>query len=144
MSDIKRFSLIKPTVKTPFYIDFDWWKRTDNNWRVLLLDSLCPEHRAAFADLAENECIDWIDPDTAEVQSVDGLQHILITHCARQEGFLTEHTMMVDAVFRTLLANGNIPMTPIELSSALGKPAETILRTLAGPQVYRGIRPRQA
>lgn len=143
MSEVKRYSLVKPTVKTPFFIDFTWWRQHDNNWRVYLHDSLCPEHQAAFSSLEEEQCIDWIDPETGEVQSVDGLQHILITHCAKQEGFVTTHTTMVDAVFRTLLANGNNPMTPEELSVQIDRPAEVILRTLAGPQVYKGIRPRQ-
>lgn len=143
MTEIKRYSLIKPTTKTPFFIDFTWWRSHDNNWRVYLHDSLCPEHRAAFENMEEDQCVDWIDPDTAEVQSVDGLQHILITHCAKQEGFLTAHTTVVDAVFRTLLANGNTPMSAEELSAQLHRPADVILRTLSGPQVYKGIRPRQ-
>jgi len=144
MNEIKRFSLIKPTLFTPFQIDFTWWKQHDNNWRVHLHNCLCLEHQAAFANVTEEDCVDWVDPETAEVQSVDGLQHVLITHCAKLEGFLTEHTSMVDAVFRTLLANGNNPMTPLDISDQLGRPADTILRTLAGPQVYKGIRPRQA
>jgi len=142
MTEVKRFSLIKPTLRTPFQIDFDWWMKHDNNWRVYLHDSLCPEHQNAYVDFKEGQAIDWIDPDTAEVQSVDGLQHVLITHCARQEGFLTEHTTLVDAVFRSLLANGNVPMTPVELGNHLKRPPETILRTFSGPQVYKGIRPR--
>jgi len=142
MTEVKRFSLIKPTLRTPFQIDFDWWKKSDNNWRVYLHDSLCPEHQSAFVDIKEDQTIDWIDPETAEVQSVDGLQHVLITHCAKQEGFLTDHTTLVDAVFRSLLANGNVPMTPVELGNHLKRPAETILRTFSGPQVYKGIRPR--
>jgi len=141
MIEVKHFSLVKPTVQTPFYIDFDWWKKHDNNWRVFLLSCLCPEHQQAFSDLEGNISIDWVDPQTAEVQSVDGLQHILITHCAKQPDFLTEHTTLVDAVFRVLLANGNIPMTPIDLAIHTGKPAEMILRTLAGGQVYKGLRP---
>jgi hypothetical protein len=141
MNEVKRFSLIKPSVNTPFHIDFAWWKQHDNDWRIFLLSYLCPEHQAAFSNLQGDQEVDWIDPETAEVQTVDGLQQVLITHCAKQEGFLTEHTTMVDAVFRILLANGNAPLTPAELSNRLSRPAETILRTLAGPQVYKGIRP---
>ena len=143
MTEGKRFSLIKPTTNTPFHVDFAWWKQHDNDWRVYLRDVLCPEHQKAYADLSSDQNIDFVDPDTAEVQEVDGLQHVLMTHCAKREGFLTEHTAMVDAVFRTLLANGNAPMTPSELSAKLGRPAEMILRTLSGPQVYKGIRPCQ-
>jgi hypothetical protein len=143
MNEVKRFSLIKPSTNTPFHIDFAWWRQHDNDWRVYLRDVLCSDHQKAFADLDANQNIDFVDPETAEVQEVDGLQHVLMTHCAKREGFLTEHTAMVDAVFRTLLANGNAPLTPIELSNQLGRPAEMILRTLSGPQVYKGIRPCQ-
>ncbi len=85
--------------------------------------------------------IDWVDPETAEVQQVDGVQHVLINHCAKLEDFVTNHTSLVDAVFRTLLANGNTPLTPEELSMRLGRPATTILMTLTGFQVYKGLRP---
>jgi hypothetical protein len=141
MIEAKHFSLVKPTIQTPFHIDFDWWKQHDNNWRVFLLSCLCLEHQQAFSDLEGNISIDWVDPQTAEVHSVDGLQHILITHCAKQSDFLTQYTTLVDAVFRVLLANGNIPMTPIDLASHTGKTADMILRTLTGGQVYKGIRP---
>lgn len=141
MIETKRFSLVKPTLKTPFHIDFDWWMQHDNNWRVYLRAMLCSEHQEAFQDIDEETKIDWVDAETAEVTSVDGLQHVLITHCAKQPEFLNANTTLVDSVFRTLLVHGNTPMTPYELSEAIGKPADTILRTLAGPQVYKGIRP---
>lgn len=85
--------------------------------------------------------IDWIDPDTAEVFSVDGLQHTLMTHCARQPDFLTLTTSLVDSVFRIFLANGNTPLTPTQLGEVTHRPPETILRTLSGSTVYKGIRP---
>ena len=85
--------------------------------------------------------VDWIDPKTAEVKQVDGVQHVLITHCAKEVGFITEHTAMVDAIFRVFLANGNMPLTPVDLSSQLNRPADVILRTLTGGRVYRGVRP---
>jgi hypothetical protein len=90
-----------------------------------------------------NETIDWVDPETAEVTQVDGLQHILITHCAKQDNFLNSKMALVDSVFRILLANGNKPMTPEELGETLNRPASTILRTLSGVRVYKGIRPVQ-
>jgi hypothetical protein len=82
-----------------------------------------------------------VDPETAEVKQMDGLQLIVTSHCARQDDFLTDHTTLVDAVFRTLLANGNIPISTNELAKFLGRSPEMILRTLAGPRVYKGIRP---
>jgi hypothetical protein len=141
MIEGKKFSLVKPTLDTPFHIDFDWWKQHDNNWRVYLHSCLCIEHQAAFSEYEETVYIDWVDPETAEVQRVDALQNLLITHCAKQPDFVTINTSMVDAVFRLFLADGNAPLTPIELSKKTGKSADTILRTLAGPIVYKGLRP---
>lgn len=136
-------SLLKPNIKTPFHIDFDWWKQNERDWHVFLRSFLCEEHQQAFAEMEEGELIDWIDPETAEVKQVDGVQHALISHCALLPEFLSERTAVVESVFRTFLANGNIPMSTEELGKRLGKPAETILRTLAGARVYRGLRPLQ-
>jgi hypothetical protein len=141
VTELKRPSLVKPSLQTRFHIDFDWWRKNDRDWRVYLRGNLCPEHQAAFAELNGDNMVDWVDPDTAEVQRVDGLQHVLISHCARQAGFITEHTTLVDAAFRLFLANGNQPMNSVELSERLGKSPETILRTLSGMRVYKGIRP---
>jgi hypothetical protein len=141
MTGSKRFSLIKPTIYTPFHIDFDWWKQNDTDWHVHLLGCLCQEHQASFSNLGENQSVDWVDPLTGEVQSVDRLQHILMTHCAKEPNFLTNYTTLVDAVFRVLLANGNTPLTPVDLAALTGKSADIILRTLAGSKVYKGLRP---
>ena len=141
MNEVKRISLVKPTLETPYHIDFNWWKHHDRNWRVYLRNYLCDEHKEAFADLDERESVDWVDPDTAEVHQVDGLQNVLITHCAKQEAFITHQTALVDSVFRLFLANGNSPLPVFELSERLGRDAQTILRTISGTRVYRGLRP---
>ena len=141
MPELKRYSLIRPTVQTHFHIDFEWWSQNESDWRVYLSGLLCEYHQEVFANSAENQMVDWVDLETAEVHQVDGVQHVLITHCAKQEGFISPHTTMVDAVFRVFLANGNVPMSPTELAMRLDRPAETILRTLAGGRVYRGLRP---
>jgi len=135
------FSLIKPTLDTPYHIDFEWWKSHDNDWRIFLKNCLCPEHQAAFENQPESGMIDWIDPETAQISQVDGLQSTLMTHCAKLDGFVTTNTAMIDAIFRVFLSNGNLPLSPNELSEKIGKPAETILRTISGIQVYKGIRP---
>jgi hypothetical protein len=137
----KRLSLIKPTVNTPFHIDFEWWKKNERDWHVYLRSLLCAEHQEAFAGMEEGEAIDWVDPQTAEVKPVEGIQNALMTHCVKQPDFLTEQTAMVEAVFRLFLTNGNIPMTAQELGGKLHRPPDTILRTLAGPRVYKGLRP---
>jgi len=141
MLEGKRHALVKPTVNTPFHIDFDWWQKNERDWHVYLRSLLCSEHRDAFANVEEGQLIDWVDPVTAEVKPVEGVQNTLMSHCVKQPDFLTEQTAMVEAVFRLFLTNGNIPMSSDELGKRLNRPANTILRTLAGARVYKGIRP---
>jgi len=141
MSEFTRMSLIKPNINTPFHLDFEWWKGMDRNWRVDLRELLCFDHKEAFNSFPEDQMIDWVDPETAEVKSMDGLQYMITNHCALQDEFLNKHTTLVDAVFRTFLSNGNTPMSAGELGKYLGRPGEIILKTLGGPRVYKGIRP---
>ncbi|HBY06922.1 MAG TPA: hypothetical protein DEH22_03740, partial [Chloroflexi bacterium] len=135
MVEVKRYSLVKPTVNTPFHIDFEWWQQNDREWRVHLRSCLPPEYQQAFAE-TDNEEVDWIDPETAEVQRVDGLQHTLINYAAHNPNFITVQTTLVEAIFRTLLANGNTALTPAELGERLNRPAITILKTIASGRVF--------
>jgi hypothetical protein len=135
--------LIKPSLKTKFHIDFDWWERESREFRVYLASHLCAEHRAAFADQLDTDVVDVVDAETAEVRKEDGVQHTLRTHCAQQPEFITSHTSLVDAVFRVFIANGNQPLSPEELADRIGRAgqANTILKTLSGARVYKGLRP---
>lgn len=141
MSAEKHTSFIKPTLNTPFYIDFDWWKQNDNNWRIHLFDCLCEKHQQEFASIQSDQMIDWVDPENGEVKQVEQLQHTLMTHCAKQPEFITPNSTLIDAVFRIFLSNGNLPETPIELASHINKSPDTILRTISGSKVYKGIKP---
>ena len=103
-------SVLKPNIQMPFHIDFDWWEQNDSDWHVFLRSLLCADHQQALSDVQEGALIDWVDPRTAEVQPVDGIQHALMTHCALQPEFVDAHTAMVEAVFRLFLASGNQSM----------------------------------
>ena len=138
----KRFSLVRPTLQTLYHIDFQWWSQSDRNWRVYLRNYLSPEDQQLFQGDNE-ERVDLIDPETAEVHQVDALQHILITRYANREDFIPPNASITEAIFRLFLANGNVPMTVIELAEKLGRPPATILGMLSGRQVYKGIRPCQ-
>lgn len=143
MNPTGHFSIVKPTLETPFHIDFDWWIEHDANWRVFLLDFLCDEHRAIYIEKDQNIQIDSIDPLTAEVLCVDGLLHTLVTHCAQQADFISKNTTLVNTIFKIFLANRNKPLNSDQLSELTDKPALTILRTFSGTQVFKGIRPLQ-
>jgi len=139
--EFKRISLVKPSVHTPYHIDFNWWSQNDRDWRVYLHSFLCPEHRETYSNVDLDDQVDWIDPDTAEVHQIDGLQNVLITHCAKQPSFITHQSTLVDSVFRLFLANGNTPLTAVELGEQLGRDSNLILKTLSGIRVYKGLRP---
>jgi hypothetical protein len=107
-----------------------------------MIEHLCPEHREQFASARVGRAsVEWIDPKTGQVVRVDPLHYALLTHCSRQPDYISERTSLVDAVFRALLAVGNRPTTPVELAERTGRSAETILRTLSGDTIYRGLRP---
>jgi hypothetical protein len=139
----KKFSLVKPTVETPFQIDFDWWKETDSNWRIFLLGFLCEKHKETFYGKTDSMKIDAIDKITAEVHLVDGLLYTLMNHCAREENFIPKNLPLIGRIFRIFLANGNKPLTPNQLSEMAKKSSQTILATISGNKVYKGIRPIQ-
>jgi len=141
VTKVKRYSLVRPTIDTPFHIDYDWWGQHDRDWRIHLHSSLCNDHQETFSVIKGDVKVDWVDPETAEVQQVDGLQHILISHCAKLDDFITERTTLVEAVFRVFLANGNLHLSSVDLSERLNRPATTILRTISGIRVFKGIRP---
>lgn len=138
---VTRSSLIKPTKKTKFRIDFEWWKSQDRNWRNSLITFLCPEHQDVFASFTENTDMDLVDPDTGEVTQGDGLTFALINHCAKQEHFFSDSTPLVDSIFKVFLVNDNQALDAEELSAIIRRPANTILSTIGSTRVYKGIRP---
>jgi hypothetical protein len=137
----KPVPLVKPTLDTPFHIDFEWWEREARDLRVYLRSYLCPEHRAVFESHTDLEQIDWIDEDTAEVTRVDGLQHVLRVHCSLQPDYISPSTSLIDAIFRVFLANNNKPLTSVELGARIRRDPAVILRILSGHRVYKGLRP---
>jgi hypothetical protein len=132
---------IKPTIETKFHIDFDWWRQQGRDLGVHLRMLLCSEDSATYANSPARE-IDWVSPDTGEVKRVDALWEVVRGHCSRQPEFITDHTPLTAAIFRAFVANDNTPLTPVELHQLLGrKSANLILGTIAGSQVYQGIKP---
>jgi len=136
-----QFTLVKPTIKTPFYIDFEWWQQNDRSWRVYLRSYLSEEDRQRIESVGDEQLVDLIDSETAEIRQVDGLQHLLITDYASRPEFITGTTSVTESIFRLLLANGNVPLSPAEIGERLGRDPLTILRTLSGPRIFKGIRP---
>lgn len=136
----KPSALIKPTLDTKFNIDYSWWDRNAEDLRTYLLSHVLPEQRERIGQSEEQRVVDFIDPETGEVTQLDELQ-LAIKLAAQNSNFINPQTSLVDSIFRVFLANGNAPLSPRELAERIGKDAITILKTIGGIRIYKGIRP---
>lgn len=132
--------LIKPSLETKFFVDYDWWESSRDDLQVYLLTHLSEEQQQALAKRDMQELYDYVHPETGEVFALDALG-MAIRESARNEDFISDHIGLIDSVFRAFLVNGNQPLSARELAAATGRNAATILKTIGGVHVYRGIRP---
>ena len=132
--------LIKPSVDTKFFIDYDWWKHSRDDLHIYLLTHLTREQQQALEHRDLSEVFDYVHPETGEVFQLDTLG-LAIQESSRRDDFITVHIGLIDSVFRALLVHGNQPLSVIELAEITGRDASTILKTIGGVRIYRGIRP---
>jgi len=132
---------VKPTLDTKFHINFAWWAKQDNKFKVQLRGQACPECLADYED-AESQNFDWIDPESGEVFQIDLLWHLIYKHCGQNPDFIEETMALTTAIFRAFIANNNSPLTVDEIHEIVKqKSPSLILRTVGGHKVYQGIRP---
>jgi hypothetical protein len=132
---------IKPTLDTPFHIDFAWWQEKSNNLRGFLQGHVCTN---ATELLAENEgrTFDWVDPAPGEVFTIDLAWHIIYQRCQNDPDFFDPRIPLTTAIFRAFIANNNKPLTPVEIFEKIQKKnPEMILGTIGSRQIYKGIKP---
>lgn len=135
----------RPTVNTKFHIDMNWWEENNRDIRVYVRDALCEECRADYAEYEGQPEVDWVDENTGEVTRVDALWHSLRTCCSSKPSYIAPNTPIIDAVFRTFLANGNKPLSVRELYELIDRrPPEVLLRMLTAGPIYMGIRPARS
>lgn len=135
--------LIKPSVETKFCIDYDWWETSRDDLNVYLLTHLSQQQQAYLQDVDLQKVFDYVHPETGEVFQLDALR-LAIQTSSKQDDFITEHIGLIDSVFRAFLVNGNQPLNAQELAKITGRGAATILKTIGGIRIYRGIRPCQS
>jgi hypothetical protein len=140
----KPSALVKPTLETKYHIDYSWWdKNTEEDLRTYILSHLLPEQREKLGQTTESVVVDFIDPTTGEVREVNELG-LAVQIASQDSNFINQQTSLIDSVFRVFLANGNQPLSSNELGERTGRPAATILKTIGGTRVYKGIRPYQS
>jgi hypothetical protein len=134
----------RPTIETKFHIDSTWWEQIGRDFRLYLHGALCSTCQAELTPTGGSlETVDYVDPQTAEVRRINELWARLLFHCSQQAEYVEPNTPLISAIFRSLLASGNRPMSAKELHRRIGKSdPQIILRILAGRTHY-GILPTQ-
>jgi len=137
-----KFATPKLNVVTPdtrFYIDYHWWDTANLDLRGFILSRLQLQNENLTAnDMNE---VDLVNPQTGEVQRVDGFQFMMQTYFSELTDEFIAKSSLVDAVFCILLANANRPMTAQEIGAKVRRDPQVIVKTFGGAQVYHGIRP---
>jgi hypothetical protein len=136
--------LLRPDINTKFRIDYDWWAKQSRDVRVLMWEHLCSECKEKFGGRVDTQDIDWVDPDTGEITVVDGLTYSLRECCSQREDYITRATPLTASIFRLLIANGNTPLSALELHEKIGRSdPRAILRMLLGKEIrtHYGIKP---
>ena len=132
--------LIKPSVETKFYIDYDWWEDSRDDLQIYLLTHLSKDQQQALQHRDLREIFDYVHPETGEVFQLDTLR-LAIQESSKSDEFISDRISLIDSVFRALLMRGNQPLSVAELGEITGRDAQTILKTIGGVRIYRGIRP---
>jgi hypothetical protein len=129
-------------INTPFHIDFDWWEKRDRNFNRFLAEILASPDGAVSDN---QETMDYIDPETAEVHQLSALWTQVLTERANKPDYITSSTPMVNAVLRALIENRNHPMTAAELHRRISRGTpKALLRVLRTARMQYGIVPAYA
>lgn len=135
---LKITPMLLPNLDTKFHIDFDWWEESNLDLNTFLFSRLNIGEDAIQDSQLEN--VDLIDAKSGEVRRVDGFQYALQGYFRQLPEDFASQSSLVDSVFCVLLANANAPMSAAELADRTGREPDIVLRTLAGKNIYLGIR----
>lgn len=116
-------------------IDLNWLQKNHRSFSTISKSSLC------------EKCRKKLKADSTEVSPADIIKSVQ-TCCSKSEGFISPSVPFQASIFRVLLANGNKPLTLVEVGEQLSKrrgadatrtTVEYLTRILANDDFY-GIR----
>ncbi|MDQ4079037.1 MAG: hypothetical protein M3220_22690 [Chloroflexota bacterium] len=136
-----KFRLLRPTIDTPFHIDWDWFERNNISMESVIRNQLSEEYQRRFEGQEVHE-VDYIDPATGEVFRVDNLREAILAEGQWEPDYITRSMPLTQAILRIFLASNNQPLTPVELARRLERhDPEAILRVLTASGVSNGVVP---
>ena len=104
--DRKEISTGQP--KPRWFIDFDWYQKSNRSFSALVQSHLCPA------------CREQLKPDEREIPPAELLSTIRDC-CSKTPVFITERLPILESVFRLFLANGNQPLELEEIGRQLSE-----------------------
>ena len=116
-------------------IDLNWLKNEGRSFTVLAGDTLCAKCRKKYKI------------DMLEVKSTDLLRTIQ-NCCSKSSDYITSSLPIQESIFRAFLANGNKPLTLVELGEQLSqrrgvdtyRASPAVLSRLINNDQYYGIK----
>lgn len=133
--------LFRPTENTKFRIDYAWFEQQGQDVNVLIRKVLTPEQQERLGESTVLVAHDYVDDATGEVHAEDQVIRMIRTESAKDPGFITPRTPVVEAAFRLFLLNSNQPLTPVEMAEIIKRRPQEILAQLGGRVVHYGVRP---
>ena len=130
----------RATEDTKFHIDFSWFDEQGQDVNVLIWKCLNDAQRERIGDMRDGEVIDFIDPQTGEVELANGVLQLIRNENAKDPTFISTKTPVFEAAFRIFLINNNSPLTAKELAARIGRKSQDVLNQIGGRVVYNGIR----
>ena len=127
--------------ETFFHIDYSWWEKSTLDLKAYLVARLQALGISEINLNMDMDEVDLVDLETGEVSRVDGFQYMVQTYFQQLPDDFAQRSSLVDAVFCVLLANANQPMRVQDISHAIGRDPDVVLKTLNGPRIYQGISP---
>jgi hypothetical protein len=136
-----KLKLLRPTIETPFHVDWGWFESNHLSAESVIRRQLCEQHQREFEGHDVEE-LDYVDSESGEVFRMDNLREATLSHCQWERDYLTHDMPLMQAILRIFLANNNQPLTPVEIVGRLERhDPEAILRLLTASGVNYGIVP---
>lgn len=123
------------TTKSKFKIDVSFWEKQGRDFRREVYDALCDECKSMYS-LEELRLVDHIDPQTGEIIRMDVLLDCASDICGNSSDYVSPKMPLTRAIFRALIAGGNMPQSAEEIYERIKKSTpQFILKELMSTQM---------
>jgi hypothetical protein len=116
-----------------YHIDFEWYQENSRSFAALAESRLCPECQSK--------------PKKKATKSDQGLLKVIGQCCAQKPDFTTPSMPILESVFRLFLANGNEPLSVIDISQQMRQaraesfvPGPEVLGRILRDESFYGLR----